>query len=339
MLYYNNSNVGREPSGEGMKFMGGPLIFKALSLGRRECGEGAPRTSSLYRALTAAFVVALAGSWPGAAGAAAQPIEILAAENFYGDVAEQIGGADVHVLSILKNPDQDPHLFEVSPSTARAVAGARLVVYNGIDYDPWMDKLLAASPSPERKVIRAADLMHKQSGDNPHLWYDPTTMVAVAQAIAVELAAADPAHQADYRKNLQAFETSLRPVNERIRAVREKYGGTMVTATEPVFGYMASAVGLKMRNEKFQLAVMNDTEPSAKDVAAFEDDLKAGKVKVLFYNSQTSDDLTRRLMDLADAANIPVVGVSETEPPGTRYQQWMIDQLDSLGQALSTGKM
>jgi zinc/manganese transport system substrate-binding protein len=290
------------------------------------------------------FLLSLAAAtlfigWTGAASAAAQPVNILAAENFYGDVAEQIGGSDVRVLSILKNPDQDPHMFEVSPSTARAVAGAKLVVYNGVDYDPWMDKLLAASPSPDRKVIRAADLMHKQSGDNPHLWYDPATMIAVAQAIEAELAAADPAHQADYSKNLKTFEASLQPVTERIKALREKYAGTMVTATEPVFGYMASAVGLKMRNESFQLAVMNDTEPSAKDAAAFEDDLKTGTVKVLFYNSQTSDDLTKRLMALANDAKIPVVGVSETEPPGTRYQQWMMYQLDSLGMALAVSKM
>ncbi|HEY4164635.1 MAG TPA: zinc ABC transporter substrate-binding protein [Dongiaceae bacterium] len=293
----------------------------------------------MKRLLLCLAAATLFAGWTGTACAAAQPVNVLAAENFYGDVAEQIGGSDVRVLSILKNPDQDPHMFEVSPSTARAVAVAKLVVYNGVDYDPWMDKLLAASPSKDRTVILAADLMHKKSGDNPHLWYDPATMIAVATAIATQLGQTDPAHEADYQRNLAAFETSLQPLNDRINTLREKYAGTMVTATEPVFGYMAAAIGLKMRNEGFQLAVMNDTEPSASDVAAFEDDLKTGTAKVLFYNNQTSDDLTMRLTGIANDAKIPVVGVSETEPPGTRYQQWMIDQLDSLGQALSIGKM
>jgi zinc/manganese transport system substrate-binding protein len=293
----------------------------------------------MKRFLLSLATAALFIGWTGAASAAAEPVNVLAAENFYGDVAEQIGGSDVRVLSILKNPDQDPHMFEVSPSTARAVAGAKLVIYNGVDYDPWMDKLLAASPSKDRTVILAAYLMHKKSGDNPHLWYDPAIMIAVATAIATQLGETDPAHKADYQRNLTAFEASLQPLNDRIKTLREKYAGTMVTATEPVFGYMAAAVGLKMRNEGFQLAVMNDTEPSASDVAAFEDDLKTGTAKVLFYNNQTSDDLTKRLMGIANDAKIPVVGVSETEPPGTRYQRWMIDQIDSLGQALSIGKM
>ncbi|HVO01635.1 MAG TPA: metal ABC transporter solute-binding protein [Candidatus Cybelea sp.] len=292
-----------------------------------------PAMTKTFTALVA--VSALLG---GAAGAraAAQPVNMLAAENFYGDVAEQIGGPDVKVVSILNNPDQDPHMFEVSPSTARAVAGARLVVYNGIDYDPWMEKLLAAAPAGDRVTIVAADLMHRKSGDNPHLWYDPTTMIAVATAVAADLATADPSHKTDYDARLKTFIASLEPLQQKIRALHDKYGGSMVTATEPVFGYMSNALGFHMRNQRFQLAVMNDTEPSASDVGEFESDLKNQQVKVLFYNSQTSDDLTKRLLDLANASHVPVVGVTETEPAGMNYQQWMMSQLDALDKALAS---
>jgi len=271
-----------------------------------------------------------------AAFAAAQPVNMLAAENFYGDVAEQIGGTDVRVVSILKNPDQDPHEFEASPSTARAVSAAKLVIYNGADYDPWIDKMLAASPSSDRTAIVAADLAHKKSGDNPHLWYNPNTVIAVAQAVAADLGKTDPGHKAEYDARLQAFITSMKPLQQKITELHAKYGGTMVTATEPVFGYMAEALDLKMRNQRFQLAVMNDTEPSASDIAEFENDLKNRQVKVLFYNSQVSDDLTKRLLDLANASHVPVVGVTETEPPGTNYQTWMMSQLDALEKALSS---
>ncbi|HVZ02488.1 MAG TPA: metal ABC transporter solute-binding protein [Dongiaceae bacterium] len=279
----------------------------------------------------AAFLALGVGSAP----AATQPVNLLAAENFYGDVAEQVGGPNVKVSSILSNPDQDPHQFEVSPSTARAVSGARLVVYNGIDYDPWMDKLLAASPSSERKAIVAAALVGRKSGDNPHLWYDPATMVSVSEAVAAELTRLDPEHKADYDARLQAFIASVQPLQNKIAELRQKYQGAMVTATEPVFGYMAKAIGLNMRNQRFQMAVMNDTEPSASDVGEFENDLKNRQVRVLFYNNQTTDDLTKRLLDLAKSSHVPVVGVSETEPAGMNYQQWMMSQLNELEKALA----
>jgi zinc/manganese transport system substrate-binding protein len=267
---------------------------------------------------------------------AAQTISVVAGENFYGDVAQQIGGANVAVTSILTNPDQDPHLFEASASTARDLAGARLVIYNGADYDPWMVKLLAASKVPGRHVIQVATLVHKKAGDNPHLWYLPATMPALAKALAAELGAADPAHKAEYDQRLQAFEASLKPLDDKVAAMHKKFAGAPVTATEPVFGYMATALGLEMRNFKFQLAIMNNTEPGASDIRAFETDLKNHRVRALLYNNQTTEALTQRMQKLAQDAKIPVVGVSETEPPGKSYQGWMTDQLEALDKALSS---
>jgi zinc/manganese transport system substrate-binding protein len=270
----------------------------------------------------------------GVATARAEPVAVVAAENFYGDVAKQIGGAAVAVSSILTNPDQDPHLFEASPSTARQIAEAGIVILNGADYDPWMVKLLAGSPNPRRVVIEVAALVHKKAGDNPHLWYDPPTMPAFAAALAARLGEVNPAHRAGYARNLAAFTASLAPLAAKTAAMRSAYAGTPVTATEPVFGYMADAIGLAMRNDRFQLAVMNDTEPGASDIAAFESDLKSHGVRVLIYNDQTSDALTTRMKTLAKDNNIPVVGVSETEPPGLKYQDWMMRQLTALDAAL-----
>jgi zinc/manganese transport system substrate-binding protein len=267
--------------------------------------------------------------------AAGGKITIVAAENFYGGVAQQIGGDQVSVASILNNPDQDPHLFETAPSLVREIAAAQLVIYNGADYDPWMERLLKATPKPGRLVIVAADLMHKKAGDNPHLWYDPATMPAVAKALAAALSAADPAHADDYATGLRAFLASLQPLSDKIAALRGKYAGASVAATEPVFGYMADELHLTLLDQRFQLSIMNNTEPRASDLAAFESDLKMHKIRVLFYNKQASDKIVQHLVDLAHASNIPVVGVTETCPPGLSYQNWMLSVLDKTETALA----
>jgi len=269
------------------------------------------------------------------AQAAEGKIEVVAAENFYGNVAQQIGGDRVSVVSILNNPDQDPHLFEVSPAVIRKVAAAQVVLYNGAGYDPWVEQVLSATAKPGRVAIVAADLMQRKSGDDPHLWYDPATMPAVARALATALAAADPAHKDDYAARLATFLASLAPLDAKIAAIRDKYAGTAVTATEPVFGNMAQALKLTMANERFQLAIMNDTEPSARDIAAFERDLKDRKVRVLFYNKQAPTKLVQHLIELARAAKIPVVGITETAPAGSSYQDWMLMELDETQRALA----
>ncbi len=271
--------------------------------------------------------------WPALAPAAG-PVTIVAAENFYGDVAQQIGGADVKVTSILSNPDEDPHLFEASPSVGRAISGARIAVYSGIDYDPWMEKLLAAAKSADRQVIVVADLGGHRSGDNPHIWYDVDTMLAFARTLTEKLDGINPASKAAYEQRLEEFQRSMQPISAKIAALRKRLAGTPVTATEPVFGYMLNALGMPVRNQSFQIAVMNNTEPSASDVAAFENDLKEHRVKLLIYNAQASDPVAERMMKLAKASGIAVVGASETEPPGEKYQAWMTRELDAVDQAL-----
>ncbi|CAN7413097.1 metal ABC transporter solute-binding protein, Zn/Mn family [Mesorhizobium caraganae] len=271
----------------------------------------------------------------GTAARAEDKLTIVAAENFYGDLARQIGGSNVTVTSILANPDDDPHLFETSPSTARTIADAKIIIYNGADYDPWMDKLLSASTSKDRTTIVAADLIGKKSGDNPHLWYDPATLPAIAKALSADLAKRDPTNAVHYEANLKAFQTSLQAIDKEIADVKKTYAGTEVTATEPVFGYMAEALGLKMLNYDFQMALMNDAEPSATQVAAFENSLKDGSAKILFYNSQVTDEATTRLLDIAKQNKVTVIGVTETEPAGQTIQTWFGGQIDAVQKALA----
>ena len=179
--------------------------------------------------------------------------------------------------------------------------------------------------------------MGKKPGDNPHLWYDPATMPRVAEAVAAALTKADPAHAADFATNLDIVLGSLKRIDARAAVLRGKYKGLPVTATEPVFGLMAQAIGLINRNERFQLAMMNDTEPTAHDLAEFERDLKERRVRTLIYNAQVSEALTTRLRALAAAAKIPVVPVTETLPAGMHFQDWVLGELDALDKALGEG--
>jgi zinc/manganese transport system substrate-binding protein len=280
-------------------------------------------------------LLALAFAAASSAHAAEGKLAVVAAENFYGDIARQIGGDRVDVVSIMNNPDQDPHLFETTPGIVRQIADAQIVIINGGNYDPWMEKLLAAAPRPGRSVISAAELTGAKADANPHLWYAPATMPAVAKGIAAAFAKADSAHASDYAARLTTTLAALERVAQRAAQIKARHAGASVTATEPVFGPMADALGLVMRNQRFQLAVMNDTEPSARDIAAFETDLKQRNVKAMIYNSQVSGKLAQRLLGIAKAAKVPVVGVTETQPANVSFQDWMLRQLDTLDKALT----
>lgn len=265
----------------------------------------------------------------------AAPLQIVAAENFYGDIAKQIGGPYVEVTNIMSNPNQDPHLFSSSPATAEALVKADVVVYSGIGYDPWMNKLLAANQKQPKVVIVVADLVHKKMGDNPHIWYSPETISTYAAALTKLLAQLDPAHKDYFNQQHLKFTQSLQPINQLIKHIRAAYQNTPVIATEPVFGYMSDTLGLKMHDHAFQLSVMNNTEPSAAATRDFEESLKKHRIKVLIYNNQVVDPLTERMKELALAQNIPVVGVSETQPLNTTYQAWMTQELVKLQDSLS----
>lgn len=267
--------------------------------------------------------------------AGARTLAVVAAENFYGDIARQIGGEHVRVRSIINNPGGDPHLFDVSPSQARVVADADVVIHNGLGYDVWMQRLLAASSDPKRVVIQVADLVAAEPGDNPHLWYDPAAMITLAKNLRVTFARLDPAHTDAYAAALDAFMADLASLNQLMGTLRDRFAGTAVTATEPVFGPMAAALGLDMRNQGFQNAIMKEAAPSASQIIAFEDSLKSGEVQALIYNEQVTDPMTERLLAAAEEAGVPTIGVTETAPPDTTYQAWMSAQLEALLDALA----
>ncbi len=266
--------------------------------------------------------------------AAASRPTIVAAENVYGDIARQVAGPDAAVTSVLSNPATDPHLYEPTASAARAVAAADLVIENGIGYDPWMARLVAVAGAPGR-VLVVADLLGRHPGDNPHLWYDPQAAPALANRLAARLSAADPADAPAYAARLNRLLASLALLQARIDAVRQRFAGTKVTATEPVFGLMIRALGLRDTHKGFQLAVMNGAEPGAREIAALQDDLRARRVRALITNRQAGDPAAARLVAIAREAGVPVVPITETLPAGASYQSWVSDEVSALAAALA----
>lgn len=265
-------------------------------------------------------------------------IVAVGAENEYADVIQQVGGKYVQVSAIMSNPNTDPHAFEASPATGRLVNAARLVVQNGLGYDTFMDTIENAVPDSSRKVIVVQKLLGlPDSTPNPHLWYKPGVMAKVANAIARDLAALQPAHAAYFRANAAAFTSSLTGWDDAIAAVSKQYPGTPVATTEPAAGYLLQAVGAdNLTPFAFQADIMNGTDPSAQDVAAERSLLTQHKVKVLLYNRQVTDSLTESFISLARANNIPVVGVYETMPePGYHYQSWMLAEVQALRAAVA----
>jgi zinc/manganese transport system substrate-binding protein len=267
-------------------------------------------------------------------------IAVVAAENQYGDVAAQVGGDDVSVTSVVSNPNTDPHSYEVSPSVSQEIGGAQVVIQNGIGYDAFMTKIESASPNLSRKVIDVQQLLGlPDSTPNPHLWYDPTTMPKVADALAADFAALQPAHTAYFRANAVTFIASLTPWLQAIANFKGHYAGTPVATTEPVADYMLAAAGAdNLTPFRFQADIMNGVDPSPQDVSLQTGLFTQHRVKVFVYNQQVTDTLTQTFITAAESAHVPVIGVYETMPtPGFTYQSWMLAEVNALQKAVADG--
>ena len=286
--------------------------------------------------LAATLVIASACA-PQDAPATAGAIAVLGAENFYADVLTQVGGAKVTVSSILNDPNADPHAFEASPQTAKLVADAKLVIVNGLGYDDFMDKLLGASNKADRVVLNVQDILKKADGDNAHVWYDRATMPAVAEAAATALSELDPQDASYFSDQKSKYLAALKPIDDKLAALKAKYAGTRVAFTEPVAEYQTAAMGLAVATpEGFMRAVEQGVDPAPADVAAERDLLTGRRVKVLLYNSQVTSPLTTDIHDRAVASGVPVVGVAETITTQFKtYQEWMLSQLAELETALA----
>ncbi len=269
--------------------------------------------------------------------AASATVSVVAGENFWGDIANQLGGSHVHVTSIISDPSADPHLYESSADNAAAVAGADIIIQNGVGYDDFLTKLTSVPGKSDRQILTVAALLNQTSdGVNPHFWYDLPHVGTVASAIEQALAAKDPADAATFSANLTTFNASLQPLMATIQTIKTQFPGAPVAYTERVPGYLLDAAGLTVKTPAgFAQAVEDGNDPAPADISAFESLISNHQIKLLLYNSQATSDVTQHIRDLATQANIPVVGVSETMPSGVdHYQTWQMNQLQAMLKAL-----
>jgi zinc/manganese transport system substrate-binding protein len=272
-----------------------------------------------------------------APGATPGVMNVVAGENFWGSIAAQLGGSKVSVHSVVTDPNADPHEYESSTTDARSFAEADLVILNGAGYDDWGQKLLDANSSSHRTVLNIAQLLGRKPGDNPHFWYNPAYVMAVADKITAEYKAIDPAGASFFDQQRSAFTTTLKPYTDRIAEIKSKYAGIPIGSTESIFVYMATALGLDLVSPPdFMNAVAEGTDPPASAVATFHDQVAGKKIKVLVYNIQASSALTASLKQLAQQQGIPLIGVTETlQPVGASFQDWQAAQLTALEGALA----
>jgi zinc/manganese transport system substrate-binding protein len=303
------------------------------------CGKPLAVAISASVALAVSACASSSAAAPSANSGAA--IVAVGAENEYANVIQQVGGKYVTTSAVMSNPNTDPHTFEASTRVAREVSAAQLVVQNGVGYDTFMNTIERAVPDASRKVIDVQNLLGlPDSTPNPHLWYKPSTMPAVANAVAADLASLQPAHASYFRANARTFVGSLAAWDQAVAAFKARYPGTPVAVTEPVADYLLQAAGADIMTPfAFQADIMNGVDPSAQDVALERSLFTQHKVKVFLYNQQVTDSLTESFISLAQQNGVPVVGVYETMPtPGYTYQTWMLAETNDLQQAVAHQK-
>jgi zinc/manganese transport system substrate-binding protein len=268
---------------------------------------------------------------------------VVAAENFWGNIASQLGGSHVTETSIVTNPDTDPHSYEPTAADARVVAMAQYVIVNGIGYDPWAPKLLAADPAQGRHELTIGDLLGLRPGDNPHRWYSPLDVHAVIGKITADYKLLDPADAAYFQARKDSFDTAaLATYDQLISAINARYAGVAVGASESIVSPLAAALGLKVLTPySFLKAVSEGTEPAASDKAAIDQQIKTKKIKVYIYNSQNATPDVAAQIQEATMAGIPVTSVTETlAPADATFQAWQVKELRGIEAALAraTGK-
>jgi zinc/manganese transport system substrate-binding protein len=295
--------------------------------------------------LGAAAAVALAGCATGApasvaSGGASHVITVVAAENFWGSIAAQLGGKQVKVTNVIDSPSADPHDYEVTAADAREVADADFVLVNGVGYDAWATQLVAANPSPGRVVLTVGTLVGVPDGGNPHRWYNPADVRAVAAAIVADFTRLDPADAAYFAQQATTFETKSTAAYQSVVAdIKAKYAGTPVGASESIFAMLAPALGLDLVTPPgFLRAISEGTDPTAADKTTIDAQIRNHLIKVYVYNSQNATPDVQAQIDAAKAAGIPVTTITETMTPATAsWQQWQTAQIVRLRGALAEG--
>lgn len=256
-------------------------------------------------------------------------IQVVASVDFYGQVAQAVLGNKGQVVSVITKPSVDPHDYQPTTAVAKAVSQANVILYNGIGYDSWMGKL-AVNNAQAKKIRVGEDLLHKHTGDNPHVWYRPTTMATVATALAHYFGKLQPQNRQYFEKRAQRYLATLKPLNALIAKVKQQSQHQLVDVSEPVFDYALQHLGYRENNSAFAKTVENGTDPSPAMIKNLQTDLKERRIAFFVQNTQATDKVVLNLVKLAHEHQVPVLKVTETLPQGKQYVSWMMAQYQQL---------
>lgn len=302
-----------------------------------------PRTALAASAtvVAVALLTCACATTPPDSAAASDKIQVVAAENFWGSIAAQLGGSQVEETSIIANPQTDPHSYEPTAADARVISGARLFIQNGIGYDTsWAPGLVAANPNSSRTVLTVGDVLGLQDGDNPHQWYSQQSVYRVIDEITADYQRIDPVHASYYAQRKAEFEGSALATYDGLEAdIRAKYAGTPIGASESIVSPLADTLGLDLITPySFLRDISEGSDPTTADKSLIDDQIRQRQIKVYVYNSQNSTPDIQEQVALARQEGIPVTTVTETlAPAGDTFQQWMVSELQGLQTALAEG--
>jgi zinc/manganese transport system substrate-binding protein len=263
------------------------------------------------------------------------PVPVVVSVDQWGDIVRQLAGDCGVVTTVFKSTSADPHDYEPTPADIATFSGARLVVVNGLDYDPWADKAIATL-DPKPAVVNGGKVVHLVDGDNPHIWYGPDHVDKVADAVTAELARLAPRDASYFDRRQATWRASMAPYDAAIARIRPEAAGKTYGATEGIFDDMADALGLRNRTPAgYARATANESDPAPGDVNDFEQALAHHKMAVLIYNSQTQGAIPEQVRAKAEAAKVPVVDVTESVPSKfSTFEAWQVSQLQELAKAL-----
>lgn len=319
-------------------FRGAAAALVILPLGLAACSSKPADAPSATGSATSASGSAAAAPATGTAAPAAcptTPVNVVVSVDQWGDIVSELAGTCGNVKTLLASSSVDPHDYEPSPADGAAFSAAQLVVVNGADYDPWASKL-AATSAPNAPVVDAGEVTNTAGGANPHLWYNPSAVTAVADAVTAALTKLEPKASEYFTTQRANFTTAMKPYDDLVAKIKAGASGKSYAATETVFDYQAEALGLVNKTPPgYITASENETDPSPADIAAFTKLLSDRQVDVLIFNTQTEGSIPEQIRDAATKAGVPVVDVTETVPPGqTSFEGWQDAQLTALAKAL-----
>jgi zinc/manganese transport system substrate-binding protein len=291
----------------------------------------------LFLSVLALAGVAIGFSTAGTARAGGT-LQVVAAENFWGSIAAQLGGDRVHVTSVITSPATDPHDYEPTAADARTMAGAQFAIVNGIGYDPWASKLIAANPVSGRAVLTVGDLVGIKVGGNPHRWYSPSDVQKVIREIVRTYTKLSPKDATYFKQQEARFQTQgLGQYKRLIATINRKYHGVPVGASESIFAPLAQALGLNLVTPPtFLKAISEGTEPTVADKTTVDRQIAKKQIKVWVFNSQNSTPDVARITNAARKKGIQVATITETlVPAGASFEAWQSAQLKAIAAALA----